>query len=93
MSVGRKNSVGIATRYVQDDPEIEFRGEGLYFPRPSIPALGPTQAPVNGYRVSFLRVKGSEYGVDHPPLSRAEDKEKVELHFYSPVGNSLPVLG
>jgi hypothetical protein len=91
MSVGRDSSVGIATRYVQDGPEFEFLGEGLDFPDPSRPALGPTQDPVNGHRVSFLRVKQSGHGVDHQPLSRAEDDETVELHFYSPTGNSLPV--
>jgi len=48
MSFGRDSSVGIATRYGQDGPEIEIRGEGLDFPRPFRSALGPIQAPVNG---------------------------------------------
>jgi hypothetical protein len=93
MSVGRGSSVGIATRYGQDGPGIEFREEGIDFPHPSRPALGPTQAPVNGHRVSFLRVKQSGHDFDYPPLSTAEDKETVALHFYSPAGNSLPALG
>jgi len=93
MVFGRDRSVGIATRYGQYGPEIEIRGEGLDFPHPSRSALGPTQAPVNGKRVSFLRIKRSGCGVDHPPSSRAEVKETVELHLYSPAGNSLPVLG
>jgi hypothetical protein len=67
MSVGQDSSVGIATCYVQDGPEFEFRGEGLDFPHPSRPALRPTQTPVNGHRVSFLRLKQSGHGVDHPP--------------------------
>ena len=32
-------------------------------------------------------------GVDHPPPSSAEVKERVELYFYSPSGPSWPVLG
>ena len=40
--VGRDSSVGIATRYGLDGPEIEFRW-GRDFPHPSRPALGPTQ--------------------------------------------------
>ena len=47
------------------------------FPYPSIAALGPTQHPVSGYRVSFPGVKRPGRGVDHPPLSSAEVKERV----------------
>jgi len=32
-------------------------------------------------------------GVDHPPPSSAEVKERVELYLYSPYGPSWPVLG
>jgi hypothetical protein len=42
---GRDSSVGIATRYGLDGPEIESRW-GRDFPQPSRPALGPTQPPV-----------------------------------------------
>ena len=38
-------SVGIATCYGLDGPGIEFRS-GRDFPRPSRPALGPTQPSV-----------------------------------------------
>jgi len=31
-------------------------------------------------------------GIDHPPPSRAEVKERVELYLYSPSGPSWPVL-
>jgi len=31
-------------------------------------------------------------GVDHPPLSRAEVKERIELYLFSPSGPSWPVL-
>ena len=47
---GRDSSVSIATRYGLDGPGNEFRW-GRDFPHPSRPALGPTELPVNGYRV------------------------------------------
>jgi len=43
--VGQDSSVGIATRYGLDGPGIESRW-GRDFPRPSRPALGPTQPPI-----------------------------------------------
>jgi hypothetical protein len=48
--MGRDSSVGIATRYVLDGPGIESRW-GQDFPNPSSPALGPTQPPIQWYRV------------------------------------------
>jgi len=38
-------------------------------------------------------VKRPGSGVDHPPPSSAEVKERVELCIYSPFGPSWPVLG
>jgi hypothetical protein len=80
--------VGIATRYGLDGPGLEFRW-GRDFPHPSRPALGPIQPPVQ--RVPG--VKRQERGVDHPPTSSAEVKERVELYLYSPSGPSWTVLG
>jgi hypothetical protein len=42
---------------------------------------------------SFPVVKRSERGVDHPPPSSAEVKERVELYLYSPSGPLWSVLG
>jgi hypothetical protein len=42
---------------------------------------------------SFPGVKRQGRGVGHPPLSRAEVKERVELYLYSSSGPSWPVLG
>jgi len=43
------SSVGKATRYVLDDPEVQSQwGRGI--PHPSTPALGPTQPPVSFQR-------------------------------------------
>ena len=42
---------------------------------------------------SFPGVKQPGHGVDHPPLSSAEVKERVGLYIYSPSGSSWPVRG
>jgi hypothetical protein len=47
---------------------------------------GPTTLLYNVYRVSFPGVKRPGRGVDHPPPSSAEVKERVELYLYSPLG-------
>jgi len=60
-------------------------GGGHDFLHPSRPALGPTQPPIQW--VPGLSpggggergVKRPECGVDHPPPSNAEVKERVEL--------------
>ena len=75
---------------------------GLY--RASVPVQGYTftygvnldrQHPAS-YKMgtwSLLGVKWSGRGVDHPPPSSVEVKERVELHLYSPSGPLWPVLG
>jgi hypothetical protein len=83
--VGRDSVVGIATRYELDGPGVESWWE-RDFQHPSIPALGSTQPPVQW-------VKRPVRGVDHPPPSSAEVKERVELYIYSTSGLSWPVLG
>jgi len=42
---------------------------------------------------SFPGVKRLGRGLDHPPPSSAEVKERVELYIYSPSGPSWLVLG
>jgi len=41
---------------------------------------------------SFPGIKRPGRGVDHPPLSSAEVKERVEMYLYSPSGLSWLVL-
>ena len=43
--------------------------------------------------MSFLGVKRWGRGINHPPLSRAEVKERVELYLYSATGPSWPLAG
>jgi len=58
-SVGRDNSVGIATRYGLDDPGIE-----------SISAVGPTQRPLQKVPNFSRGVKRPGCGLDHPNIKR-----------------------
>ena len=91
-SVGWDSSVGIATRYGLDSPGIESRWEARF----SVPVQTGRGAHPASYTVgtgSFLGVKRPGRGVDHPPSSTAEVKERVELYVYSPFGPSWPVLG
>ena len=91
-SVGRDISVGIATRYGLDGPGIEHLGGEIFRTRPDRP-WGPPSPLYNGYRVSFAGVKRPGRGVEHPPTSNAEVKERVELHIFSSSAPSWPVLG
>ena len=65
------------------------------FPHPSRPALGPTQPLIQWVPGVSRGVKRPGRGVDHPPLSSAEVKERAELFLYPPppFGSSWPVLG
>jgi hypothetical protein len=90
--VGRDSVVGIVTRYEQDCPGIESRW-GRDFQHSSRPALGPAQPPVQWVPGHSPGVKRPGRGVDHPPPSSTEVKERIELYLYSPSGPSWPVLG
>ena len=84
--------VGIATRYGLDGPGIESRwGARFSTPVQTGPGAQPTSYTMG--TGSFLGVKRSGRGVDHPPPSSSEVKERVELYLYSPSGPSWPVLG
>jgi hypothetical protein len=67
-------------------------GGEIFRTRPDQP-WGPPTLLYNEYRVSFPGVKWPGRGVDHPPSSSAEVKERVQLYLYSPSGPSWPVLG
>ena len=91
--VGRDSSVCIATRYRLDGPGIESRWGGA---RSSVPAqTGPGTQPAS-YTMrtrSFPGVKQPGRGVDCPPPSSVEVKERVGLYLHSPSGPSLPIQG
>jgi hypothetical protein len=76
--MGPDSVVGIETRYGLDGSGIDSRW-GRDFPHPSRPAHLASYT--RGTR--FLpEVKRPERGVDRPPLSSAEVKERVELYIY-----------
>ena len=54
---------------------------------------GPSSFLYKGHRISFRGVKRPRRGVNHPPPSKAEVKDRVELYLYSPSGPLWPVLG
>jgi len=91
-NMGRESAVGIATRYMLNGPGMESR----WWARVSAPFQnGPGAYPAcctmgSG---SFPGVKRQVHGVDHPPPSDAEVKERVELFLYIPYGLSWPVQG
>jgi hypothetical protein len=76
--MGWDSSVGIVTRYGLDGP-----CEGKSF---STSPDWPWGLLYNGYQVPFWRVKRPVCGINHPPPSSAEDKERVELYLYFPSG-------
>jgi len=91
--VGRDSSVGIATCYGLDGPGIESQW-GARFSTPVQTGPGAHPATYAMCTGSFLGgVKRPRRGIDHPPPSRAEVKERVELNLYSPSGPSWAVLG
>jgi len=58
LCVGRVSSVGTATSYGLEGPGIESP-LGRYFPRPSRPAVRPTQPPVQCVPAVFPRGKAA----------------------------------
>jgi hypothetical protein len=76
----RDSSVGIATSYGTDWSGDRTGGGDISYTRPDRP-WGPSnlQSPV---RISFPGIQLSMRGVDLPPLSIAEVKERVGLFFY-----------
>jgi hypothetical protein len=82
------SAVCIATRYVLDSPGIEARYSAAVHTDP-----GNHPAPCTMGTGSLQRAKRPGRGVDHPPSSTAEVKERVELYLYSPSAPSWPVLG
>jgi hypothetical protein len=76
--VGWDSSVGIATRYGLDGLGIVYRG-GESIPAPVQTGPGAHTASYTMSTKSFPRVERPERGVEHPPTSSAEVKERVEL--------------
>ena len=91
-----KSRPGEQSQY-SDSLQAQWSGDqilvGVIFSAPN--QTGPGVHPASyamGTR-SFLGVRWPGRGVDHPPLSSAEVKERVELYLYSRPGPSWSVLG
>jgi hypothetical protein len=56
------------------------------------PTQEPTQPPIQWVQGLFLGVKRPERGVDHPPPSSADVKERVEVYLHFPCMPSWPVF-
>ena len=84
---------GIATLYGLYGPGIESRWGGLNFSPTVQTAPGVHLASYTMGTASFTGVKRLWRGVDDPPPSSANVKERVELYIYSPSGPVWYVLG
>ena len=87
--MGRDSSVGIATRYRLDGPGIKSQW-GARFPVQTGPGAHPASYTMGTGSYPALKQPGC--GIDHPPPSSAEIKERVELYLYSHFVSSWPVL-
>jgi hypothetical protein len=67
-------------------------GSEIFRTRPDRP-WGQPSLLYNGYGVHSRGVKRPGRGVDHPPSSSTEVKERVEIYLYFPSGPSWPVTG
>jgi hypothetical protein len=88
---GQDSSVGIAIRYGLDGPTIDPSEDNIFHTRPNW-AWAPPSLPNDGYRF-FPAGKPPRSGIDHPPLSRVEAKDRVKQYLYSPSEPSWSVLG
>jgi hypothetical protein len=84
----------VAIRYGLVDPGTESRwvGGDIFRTHPVRP-LDPPSLLYNGYWLSLPEIKWPERGVNNPPSSIAEVKERLDLYLYFPTGPSWPVLG
>ena len=82
--MGRDNLVVIATRYGLDDRGDQILVEARHSaPVQTGPRINPATCTMG--TGSFLGVKRPGRGVDHPPPSSADVKERVELYLYCPL--------
>jgi hypothetical protein len=81
----------MATRYELDGSRLELLGQrDLFLPVHTGPGAHP--ASCNTAPRLFPGVKRPGRRVNHPPLSSAEVKERVQLYLYSPSEPSRCVL-
>jgi hypothetical protein len=64
-------------------------GGEIFVPSPTGPGVQPASCTMD--TGSFLGVKRPRRGVNHPPTSSAEIKERVEVYLYFTTGFSWPL--
>jgi hypothetical protein len=91
------SSVGGATPYGLNCPRIDSRWGEIFRTCPDRLREPPRLLLYNKYRVSSPLVKGPGRGVDHPPPSSVEVKERVEVYLvylsvpsWQVIGRNLP---
>ena len=82
LGMGRDSVVGTATRFGLDGPEDRIL-VGAIFSAFVQPDPGTRPASYTMGTGAFPGVKRPGRGVDHPPPSSAEVKERVQIHLYS----------
>jgi len=94
-NIGWDSVVDIATCYKLDSPDIisGWVGRGAMFSAPVQAGPQAHQASLQWVLGLFPGVKWQGHGINCPPSSITEVKERVELYVYSPFGPSWPVLG
>jgi len=88
--MGQDSSAGIVIRYRLDGLGIESWW-GVSAPIQTGPGAHPASYTMG--TGSFPGVKRPGCGIDHPPPSSAEVKERVQLYICTIFGLSWPVLG
>ena len=81
-SAYRDSVIGVATCYGLNGPRSNPGAGEIFLASPDRP-WGHACLRYNGNWVSFSGIKRPGRGVDHPPLSSAEVKERAELYPYS----------
>jgi len=90
-NLGPGSSVGILTDYGLDGPGSNPGGDEIFCP--SRPALGPTQFPVNGYRVFPGGKVRPGRAADHSPPCSAAVMQEYSCASAHPLGHTGPVTG
>ena len=90
--MGWDSVVSIATWWGLDSQESNPAGDNILHARPDWP-WSPPSLLYNGFWGSFSEEKQPGGGIEDPPPSSTEVKERVELYLYSTSEPSWPVLG
>ena len=81
---GRDIVAGVVTVCGLDGPGIESLRDGVFSTGPDLSYCPPSFL-YNACCVSFLGVKQQGLGIEHPPPSRAEVEERLQLRLHYPL--------